>query len=240
MNRIGTIRRGAAGAIIVGLLSLVAPLTTASATNGLESTLLTLTNTARAAAGVPAVTLDSTLSGIARQWASSMAAAGGISHNPDVKAQLNATGIDWRKSGENVGVGPTLASIHEALLASPGHFRNIVDPDFNRVGLGVVVIGNTVWLVQNFVMTRSSAAPAPTAAPAPEPAPVVTSPPATAPPTTRAARPTTTAPPETTTTTTTTLPPPPPTTVAPLPPAQGLPLRLTLMLQQLRELPSRP
>ncbi|HEX6597300.1 MAG TPA: CAP domain-containing protein [Acidimicrobiales bacterium] len=239
MNRIGTFRRGAVGALVVGLLSLVAAPTTASAQSALESTLLTLTNTARAVAGMPAVTLDGTLSSIARDWANSMAAAGGISHNPDVKAQLSAAGVGWRKTGENVGMGPTLTSIHEALLASPGHFRNIVDPDFDRVGLAVVATGNTLWIVQNFVMSRSVAtAPAPAAAA--DPGPGVTAVPATAPPTTKAPKPTTTQVPETTTTTTSTLPPAPSTTVAPLPPADGLPLRLTLMVQQLRALPSRP
>lgn len=237
MNRIGTLRRGAVGALVLGVLSLVAAPTGAAATGALESTLLTLTNTARAAAGVPAVTLDSSLSDIARDWANSMAAANGISHNPDVKAQLSAAGIGWRKTGENVGMGPSLTSIHEALLASPGHFRNIVDPDFDKVGLAVVVTGNTLWLVQNFVMSRSAAAPAPAAAP--EPAPVVTAAPSTAPPTTKAPKPTTTTVPAPTTTTTT-APPPPSTTVAPVTPAQGLPLRLTLMVQQLRALPSRP
>ncbi|MFP5316768.1 MAG: CAP domain-containing protein, partial [Acidimicrobiia bacterium] len=169
---------------------------------------------------------------------SQMAAAGRISHNPDIKGDLRAAGVEWRKSGENVGMGGSLASIHEALLASPGHFRNIVDPDFDRVGLGVVVTGNTLWLVQNFVMSRSGTAAAAPAAAAP--APVVTAAPSTAPATTRAPRPTTTAPPETTTTTSTTLAPAPSTTTAALPPAQGLPLRLTLMVQQLRALPTRP
>ncbi len=239
MKRIGTFWRGAAGALVVGLLSLLATPTTASAQNALESTLLTLTNTARAVAGVPAVTLDGTLSSIARDWANSMAAAGGISHNPDVKARLSAAGVDWRKTGENVGMGPTLTSIHEALVASPGHFRNIVDPDFDKIGLAVVVTGNTLWIVQNFLMSRSAAA-APAPAPAADPAPVVTAAPATAPPTTKAPKPTTTKAPETTTTTTTTAPPAPSSTVALLPPADGLPLRLTLMVQQLRALPGRP
>lgn len=238
MNRIGTLRRGAAGALVVGLLGMLAAPARASAGSALETTLLTLTNTARAAAGVPAVALDGTLSDIARNWASQMAAAGRISHNPDIKGDLRAAGVEWRKSGENVGMGGSLASIHEALLASPGHFRNIVDPDFDRVGLGVVVTGNTLWLVQNFVMSRSGTAAAAPAAAAP--APVVTAAPSTAPATTRAPRPTTTAPPETTTTTSTTLAPAPSTTTAALPPAQGLPLRLTLMVQQLRALPTRP
>lgn len=240
MNRIGTLRRGAAGALAVGLLSVLAMPAPASAGSALETTLLTLTNAARAAAGVPAVTLDSALSDIARDWASQMAAAGGISHNPDIKSALNAAGVEWRKSGENVGVGGSLTSIHDAFLASPGHFRNIVDPDFNRVGLGVVVTGNTLWIVQNFVMSRSGTATAPAAAPATTPAAPVTAAPSTAPPTTKAPKPTTTAAPETTTTTSTTVAPAPSTTVAPAPPVQGLPLRLTLMVQQLRVLPTRP
>ena len=243
MKRFASLWRGSAAALVVGLLSLIMSPTAAAAASADETLLLTLTNTARAAAGAPALTLDSGLSAIARNWASSMASAGAISHNDGVKSQLAAAGYDWRKTGENVGMGPTVASIHEALLASPGHFRNIVDPDFRRVGLGIVIAKNTVWIVQNFLMPAGSGAVASAkavAAAVEEPAPAPPAP-ATTPTTRPAAKVTTTvAPAPTTTTTSTTLPPAPTTTVAaPVPPVQGLPLRLTLMLQQLKSLPTR-
>lgn len=186
-----------------------------------ETLLLTLTNATRTAAGVPALALDSQLSSVARQWANSMAAAGAISHNTNLRNQV---GSNWSKVGENVGYGGTVQVIYEALLNSPSHLRNILDPEFERVGLGVIVANNTVWLVQVFLTPRATApAPEPAAVAAPERAPA---------PTTTAPAPTTTTTSAPTTTTTTA---PPASTVA-AGTTSGLPLRLTLMVQQVRTL----
>ena len=206
----------AAAALTLSLVgALAAP---AHAAAGDESLLLGLTNATRAAAGIPALTLDPALSSVARQWASSMAAAGAISHNAGLKGQI---GSNWSKVGENVGFGGSVKAIYDALLDSPSHLRNILDPEFERVGLGVVVVNNVVWLVQDF-LTPMYAAAAPTPAPAPTPPPA---------PTTTAPAPTTTT--TSTTTTTTTVAPPTTSTVPPEPPS-GLPLRLATMVKQVR------
>ena len=204
-----------------------------------EAQLLTLTNQARAAVGAAPVTLDSTLTGIARQWAAKMAAAGDISHNVALKDQLDAAGVDWRMTGENVGYGPTLASIHAALLASPGHYANLTNPSFTKVGMGVVYANNLVWVVEDFMQLMGSSGGGSSLASVGASAPV-TEPPVTSPPTTKPApAPTTTAAPTTTTTTstTTTLPPPRPADPTPAT-TNGLPMGLTLMLQQMLALPT--
>ncbi len=43
----------------------------------------------------------------------------------------------WTYLGENVGYGPNVTSIFNALVASPGHYANMMDPDFTHVGVGV-------------------------------------------------------------------------------------------------------
>ena len=208
----------AVAALLLGLVGALAGPARAAAVE--EALLLTLTNATRTAAGIPALTLDSALSSVARQWASSMAAAGGISHNTNLKNQIDS---DWSKVGENVGYGGTVQGIYEALLNSPSHLRNILDPEFERIGVGVVVANNTVWLVQDFLTPMHGAAVAP---PAPAPAPTT---PATAPaPTTTVPAPTTT-----TSTTTTTVPPSTTSTVAPEA-ASGLPLQLAMMVKHVR------
>jgi len=45
---------------------------------------------------------------------------------------------NWQSLGENVGVGPTCAKIAQAFMNSPEHRRNILDPSYASVGLGVV------------------------------------------------------------------------------------------------------
>lgn len=227
-SRLARLAGAALPVMITGLLAV--PVTPAQAAAGDVSLLLTLTNTVRAAAGSAPLTLDPALSSIAAGWAQSMAAAGNISHNPNLKAQIEGAFSDWRKTGENVGFGPTLQSVQDALVASAGHYHNMVDGDFTKVGLAVLNSGGLVWIVEVFLSVSASPAPAPDAAPAPDPAPapaprqVATTEPPPPPPTT-------TEPP--TTTTTTTIPPTTTTVVLP-PPSPGLPLQLTLMLEQLK------
>ena len=209
---------------LVGVLAAPAQSTPAAD----ESLLLTLTNSVRASSGVPALALDSGLSSVARQWASSMAASGGISHNANLKNQV---GSGWVKIGENVGYGGTLQAIHAALLNSPSHLRNIVDPEFQRIGIGVVWANNLVWLVQVFYTPATSVStPA-----SPTSAPPATSTPATAAPATAPAPVKSTPTTSTSTTTTTVAPSTTTTSVAPTS-SPGLPLRLTLMVQQVRTL----
>ena len=215
-------RLGRVMAVTALLLSLVGVLgAPAGAAGADESQLLSLTNATRTAAGMPALTLDSSLSSIARQWASKMAAAGAISHNTNLKNEIDP---NWSKVGENVGFGGSVQAIYDALLKSPSHLRNIVDPEFERIGIGVVVANNTVWLVQNFLTPMDSAPAA--AAPAAAPARTAAAPPP--PPPTTAPAPTTT-----TTSTTTTVPPSTTSTLAP-DATSGLPLRLALMVKQVR------
>ena len=120
-----------------------------------------LANSLRASVGAPAVTYDETLASVARAWASKMAASGTISHNPDLPKQVS----NWIRVTENVGMGPNIETIHNALVASPSHYANLVDREVTIMGVGVVVSGNTVFLVQNFMKpsgTATAGAPATT------------------------------------------------------------------------------
>ncbi len=104
-------------------------------------------NAVRAGVGVGPVTLDPLVSLVAQTWALVMATAGEISHNPDVGSQLN--GI--LAVAENVGRGPSLDWIHNGLIDSPSHYRNMVNPNYTVVGLGVLTLGAQTWVVEDFV-----------------------------------------------------------------------------------------
>ena len=45
---------------------------------------------------------------------------------------------DWRWVGENVGFGPSVRSVHTALMASQGHRANILDQKYTRLGTAAV------------------------------------------------------------------------------------------------------
>lgn len=78
----------------------------------------------------------------------------------------------WAKLGENVGTGPDVGSIMNAFVASPGHYANIVDPEFTHIGVGVVWDGNRMYTTHRFMKLQSST-------PTTTVAPTTTAPPAT-------------------------------------------------------------
>ena len=171
MRRLGIV-------ILIALIGLLAPFagTAHASTGSMESDFVARINALRTSKGLAPLKVDSELTTIARRWAGKMAAAGTISHNPNFANEVSA---DWTKLGENVGMGPDVASVHTAFVKSAHHYANMVDPAFTRIGVGVVVNPDgTLFTSHQFERLASDdAAPAPAPAPtaAPAPAPVRTS-----------------------------------------------------------------
>lgn len=136
-----------------------------------ESAFVGKINALRASKGLDTLAVDGELTTIARRWAARMAAAGDISHNRNFQNEVSA---DWVKLGENVGMGPEIEKLHRAFVASPTHYKNLVDGDYTRVGVGVVVTADgTIFTAHQFervasdngVVVRTAAvSPAPAAA----------------------------------------------------------------------------
>jgi len=78
-----------------------------------------------------------------------MADAGYLFHNPDLGLVLTD---GWAKLGENVGVGYSAASLHDAFMDSPGHLDNVLDPGYEYVGIGTVEEADgKIWVAFVFV-----------------------------------------------------------------------------------------
>ena len=164
-------------------------------------------NALRASKGLRQLAVHPELVALGRSWAAEMAKADRISHNPNL---ANAVEADWQKLGENVGVGMTVGKLHQAFIDSPTHYKNLVDPDWTHLGVGVVLgRDGAIFTAHQFMELRT--------------------PTATAPPTTSAPRRATPPPPVTAAPTTA----PPPTTTTTSPPATVPPARLVLVLEQL-------
>jgi hypothetical protein len=164
---------------------------------GTEAQFVSRINSLRASKGLRQLQVDGELVGVARRWTDKMVSDGQISHNPNLGSQVSG---NWTKLGENVGVGYDVDGLMQAFIDSPAHYRNLVDPDWNWVGVGVSYGSDgRMYTTHNF-MAKPGGAPPP---PPPPPPPSST-------PTTQGSSPGTTAPPATTTTTTTTPPPPDP------------------------------
>ena len=85
---------------------------------------------------------------VARQQSADMADSGSIFHNPDLANDLGT--ISWSIAGENVGVGGSVETLHEAFMNSPAHRKNIMRKSFKRVGVGVVTADDRIWVTVVF------------------------------------------------------------------------------------------
>ena len=153
---------------VSGMTAIVTP-TMASAQaadrdpNALEGQFVAGVNALRTSQGLAQFIADTEIRTVAMGWTEKMAAAGAISHNPNLAKEITAS---WRKLGENVGTGPDVASVEEAFENSPGHRRNLLDPEFTHVSITVVVRGDRIFVTQQFrTPSAQAAASAPTGVP---------------------------------------------------------------------------
>jgi hypothetical protein len=147
--------------ILVALTALVvsalvgAPAASASTA---ESALVAKINAARAAAGLPAVSVHADLVAAARSHSSAMARRKTLYHS-------GLTGICcFRSLAENVGFGATAGAVHVAFMGSSGHRANILNPAMRHVGVGVVSSGGQLWVTEIFRAPAGGSVQPPTVA----------------------------------------------------------------------------
>ena len=144
---------------------------------GLESQYVAGVNGVRADAGLPPLAVDGELTAVARAWADQMAGANRISHNPNLAGQVSAP---WLKIGENVGTGAEVGAVMNAFVNSPAHYENIVDGEYEYIGVGVTYGSDGRMYTAHVFMYLGNTAPPepepepppPPPAPEPEPEPV--------------------------------------------------------------------
>jgi uncharacterized protein YkwD len=136
----------------------------------LEQQVLALVNEARARgrrcgshgvfAPAPALRLEPLLMAAARAHAADQADRGIMSHQGSggttPSQRVLAHGYHWMTVGENVATGQQTANeVVLAWLNSPGHCRNILEPEFKDMGIGMVIdtAGRSFW-AQEFGKVR--------------------------------------------------------------------------------------
>jgi uncharacterized protein YkwD len=120
-----------------------------------EQQLLALANRSRQQAGAAPLTIDTGLSQAARIHAQAMREARRISHQFDGEASLPhrlaaTTQLQLEQEGENVALDYDAEHGHQHLMLSAPHRRNLLNPAYNVVGLGVVRSGDRLYIVQDF------------------------------------------------------------------------------------------
>jgi len=120
-----------------------------------EQLLLDLANRARAQAGAPALTFDAGLRQAARIHAQAMFANRELSHQfageaPLVQRLAVATRTVLDQEGENVAFDLNAADGHKHLMFSAPHRANLLNTNYNVVGIGVVRGVDRLYIVQDF------------------------------------------------------------------------------------------
>jgi len=164
MRRLGI----ASVALCLLLLGWPGPATAATFIAPDEALVYQIVNATRAEHGLGPLSRSGSLDQVARGQSVRMVERQDLFHNPNLGLDLTSVGLDWLWSGENVGVGPDVVAIHEAFVASPHHYENIVRPNYDHIGVGVVSSpAGGVYVTQ--VFAQLEAAP-PAASSRPEPA----------------------------------------------------------------------
>lgn len=107
-----------------------------------ENEMLKLVNQERKKRGIDELSLRTELLPVARSHANDMWVRGYFGHvspeGENVGDRLEKEGLDYQMAGENLALAPTVETAHTGLMNSEGHRENILDPDFKRVGIGVI------------------------------------------------------------------------------------------------------
>lgn len=101
-------------------------------------------NAARADQGLGKLSLDPELSKVARVHTNEMIRKNELHHTSTEALRKRVT--SWVLLGENVGVGGSVSSLHQAFMNSPAHRDNILHLAYKHVGVGVRKANGRMWV----------------------------------------------------------------------------------------------
>jgi uncharacterized YkwD family protein len=124
--------------------------------SAVEMEVVRLVNVERQKAGLSPFTASSELSKVARVKSEDMAKNNYFSHTSptygDPFTMMKSFGIKYNTAGENIAKGYSSAqSVVDGWMNSPGHRANILNPSFNKIGVGLYKTSNgTAYWTQMF------------------------------------------------------------------------------------------
>lgn len=112
-----------------------------TALTGDEQQMVDMINQERIAAGVSPLKVDLRLASVAQAKANDLKANNYFDHTSPVYgspwAMMQQVGLNVQWAGENISGNDSVAGSMAALMQSPGHRANILDPRFTAVGVGI-------------------------------------------------------------------------------------------------------
>lgn len=107
-----------------------------------EFELFRLVNDERRKGGIPELAWRPDVVPVARAHARDMWEREYFGHvspdGEDVVDRMEKEDLEFQIVGENLALAPTVATAHNGLMNSEGHRANILEPEFNRMGIGVI------------------------------------------------------------------------------------------------------
>jgi uncharacterized protein YkwD len=101
-----------------------------------------LVNKEREKAGLNKLSWDTEVVSVARAHATDMWERKYFGHvsseGKDAGDRLTEAEVNYDYAGENLALAPTVSTAHVGLMNSEGHRENILEPKFNKVGIGVI------------------------------------------------------------------------------------------------------
>jgi hypothetical protein len=119
-----------------------------------EAQIFAALNQSRVEAGVPPLKSDPKLQEAARRHSLLLAKRHALSHQFAGEAPLadrfRAVGLLFTAAAENVGMNTELSDVNNMFLRSPGHRANMLNAAYDAGGVGVVRLGSSYWVTEDF------------------------------------------------------------------------------------------
>jgi uncharacterized protein YkwD len=119
-----------------------------------EKQLVDLMNQERKKQGTPALEVDARLNQAARKHTANVVQHHSLTHQigdePPMAVRIRNENFPSDQEAENISVAPNVAAVHRTMMNSSDHRTNILNPDYDVVGVGAVQCGGALWVTLDF------------------------------------------------------------------------------------------
>ena len=127
-------------------------------TERIEHQIFDAANQTRRAQGLLRLKWDPSLARAAQQHAIVMARQNALSHQfpgePSLPARAEHAGLYFISLSENVAQGSDPQTVSDQWVRSPEHRENLLDPNMNVIGIGVVERDGELFAVEDFARIK--------------------------------------------------------------------------------------